>query len=149
MNKITRYYIAGLIDGEGYLALIPARNKNLKQPSFEPVVKIGMCGVEAKAVFTQMLPMYGGYIEKKNGHSKGGREVYTYILKSKVKVGFLMADIIDSLFIKHAQALLMLEYCALPSSHSRYKDFDAETVVRKIQIYKELKQLKQPPATTN
>lgn len=145
---INPYYLAGLIDGEGYLALLPVRSKQTKTQCFEPVIKIGMTGMEAHRVFYAIKSTYGGHIEKRSGTSKGGREVYTYILKSKKKVLALLTDIIDSLYIKQEQAVLLKEYCQLPMSHTLHGNFDAIVVERKQDIYDEMKRLKQLPATT-
>lgn len=142
-------YLAGLIDGEGYIALLPVRSKEVKNPCFEPVIKIGMTGSEALELFTDVVKVYGGYIEKRNGYSKGGREVYTYLLKGKKKVLVLLLDIVEGLYIKEEQARLLIEYCNMGSSHSNYGNFDPLHVARKLAIYNELKRLKQSPATTN
>lgn len=145
---INAQYLAGLIDGEGYLALLPVRSKETKTQCFEPVVKIGMTGEESRRVFYAIQSTYGGHIDKRTGLSKGNRVVYTYILKSKKKVLVLVEDIIDSLYIKQEQAILLREYCKLPMSHTRHSNFDTKIVERKQEIYDEMKRLKQPPATT-
>lgn len=145
---ISAQYIAGLIDGEGYLAMLPSRAKGLKNQSFEAVIKIGMTGDTAKEIFVQLQSQYGGIVES-NQVSTMGRQVYTYVLKSRAKVLPLLNDITPYLIVKKDQALLLAEYCTLPMTHTRHTSYDPSVLERKIQIFTELKRLKQPPATTN
>jgi len=140
-------YIAGLIDGEGYLGILPARVKGLKNKSFEPVVKVGMTD-NCWAVFETMRAIYGGSIDTRKVKTTGGRTAYTYNLKSRVKVKKLLDDITPFLHIKKGQAILLSEFCDLPSTHSLYGSFDQKVLDRKIELYTLLKQLKQPLATT-
>lgn len=145
---ITPQYLAGLIDGEGYVALLPSRAKGLKVTSYEPVIKIGMTGIESFLLFSELREQYGGHIDSRAKLSKGGREVYVYILKSKKRVNVLLKDIYPYLRIKQPQATLLREFCDMASSHTRYKTFDNGIVLRKDEIFNLLKLLKQPPATT-
>lgn len=146
---INADYLAGLIDGEGYLALLPVRSKEVKNFCFEPVIKIGMTGEESLRIFNDIISIYGGYVEKRSKSSKGGRVVYTYLLKSKKKVHALLEDITDNLYVKHKQAVLLKEYCNNPSIHTKYNNYDANIAKRNVEIYHLLKKLKQPPAETN
>jgi hypothetical protein len=148
-TMIHKIYLAGLIDGEGYLALLPSRNSALKVKSFEPVVKICMTGIESKIIFDQLIKQYGGHLETRSKLTTGGRIAYTYILKSKNKVAVLLDDIIDYLVIKQSQAKLLKEFCKLPSSHTRYASYDPKVVARKEELFNELKTLKRPAVTCN
>ena len=151
MKKLSLQYIAGLIDGEGYIALLPNRSRETTNKTFEPVVKIGMTGKEPLIIFEALKNQYGGLIETKNGLSKGGRIVNTYVLKSKMRVGILMEDIIEYLIVKKDQAILLKEFCDMPYCHPKSPKFDKSIITRRIAIYDKLKQLKrpQPLATTN
>ena len=144
-------YLAGLIDGEGYFGLIPSKVKGLKVSSFEPTVKIGMTGYSALAIMKLLQTQYGGHIELRRKLTAGNRQAYTYTLKSRNRVKALVENICPYLMIKQEQAKLLLEFCNLPSSHTRYTSYDPKTVTRKLEIYNEMKTLKQPDAlaTTN
>ena len=147
-NMINPIYIAGLIDGEGYLGLLPCKSMRLKNQSFEPVVKIGMTGRDSKELFLNLQSQYGGTVEQRGSLTKGNREAYTYVLKGKKRVWTLLYDIEEHLVIKQSQCKLLQEFCLLPMTHSLHKNFDESVLTRKIEIYSELKELKQPPATT-
>lgn len=137
-------YLAGLIDGEGYFGLLPNKSKHLKVTSFSPVFKIGMTGSSAKVIMLALKANYGGGIEKRSTLSKGGREVIMFTVKSKKSVLNLINDVLPDLIVKKDQALLLIEFCNLPSSHSLYGSFSEDTLVRKLEIYSELKALKAP-----
>lgn len=151
MTQLHNAYLAGLIDGEGYLALLPARTAGLKQLSFEPVIKIGMTGATALVIAQTLQEKYGGHINDRSKLTTGGRKAYTYIAKSKKRVSLILEDILPYLIVKRDQALLLQEFCNLGSSHSNYKTFDEVAVTRKGAIYHELRRLKEPEplATTN
>lgn len=141
---ITPQYLAGLIDGEGYLGLIPSRVKGLKNQSFEPVIKIGMTGESILMLFNQLQATHGGHIEKRRLLTKGNRDAYTYSLKSRKKVLALLEQIHPYLLVKKSQSKLLMVFCSLPSTHSRYNSYDPSILQQKIDMYFELKYLKQP-----
>lgn len=141
---ITPQYLAGLIDGEGYLGLLPSRAKGLKNQSFEPVIKIGMTGYEVLPIFNQLIEQYGGHIDTRRILTKGSRQAYTYILKSRLKVSILLADIEPFMIVKKKQLEILGQFCLLPNTHSLYKSFDPKVVEQKIDLYNRLKALKQP-----
>lgn len=141
-TMISPQYLAGLIDGEGYLGLLPSRVKGLKNPSFEPVIKIGMTGQSAYDIMYALKERYTGNIEQRSKLTTGGRIAYTINLKGKKRVAQVIADIYPYLIVKKPQAALLLEFCDLPSTHSNYATFSQDVLNRKIELYKELKDLK-------
>lgn len=150
MNTIreVRAYLAGLIDGEGYVAVLPTRNSSLRRVSYEPVIKIGMTGETAYEVFRLVKEYYGGRIEKPKRRSTGGRRVFTYNLRGKNNVGKFVEEIRPYSIVKREQLILLEEFCNLPMTHPNHKNYDHDAYIRKHEIYERLKELKQPPATT-
>jgi hypothetical protein len=144
---ISPQYLAGLIDGEGYLGLLPSRANGLKHQSFEPVVKIGMTD-DAFAVLETIRAVYNGTTETRAKKTKGNRTAYTITFKGKSRVKRLVSDVYPYLHVKKLQASLLLQFCDLPMTHSRHKSFDPKVLEQKIFLYDNLKRLKQPPATT-
>ena len=147
--QITKQYIAGLIDGEGYLGILPSRAKGLKNTSYEPVIKIGMTGNEVLPIFNSLINTYGGHIDTRGKKTKGNRIAYTYILKSKVKVLNLLKDIQPYLIVKLQQSEILISFCKLPYNHPNHLIFDSGIIAIRDKMYYDLKLLKQPPATTN
>lgn len=145
MNTLSLQYIAGLIDGEGYISILPSRSKELRNPSFEPVIKIGMTGKSAKLIFEYLVNSYGGHIDfsERSHKNPKWKDVNTYIIKSKPKVLRLLNDIIPYLIIKKEQAAIVIEFCKLPYAHPKSPKFDIKTIERRVEIYDMLKYLKQ------
>lgn len=144
MNSISNEYIAGLIDGEGYISLLPSRNSLLKVKSFEPVVKLGMTGEISKNIMHYLKEKYGGHMNFRERSKKNPKwkNANYWILKSRKKVLVFLKDIEPYLLIKKEQAILLIEFCELPSSHTRYNAYKPETVERKEIIFEKLKYLK-------
>lgn len=148
---ITSEYLAGLIDGEGYLGILPVRSTDITNLCFEPVIKIGMTGTPSRLVLEEVSAQWGGTIGKRSGLTKGGREAFLYALRSKRKVLALLDELIPHLRVKHSQALLLKEFCELPYAHPKSPVFDRSIVNRRIALYHELKaqKLPEPLAETN
>jgi len=147
--NITSQYLAGLIDGEGYLGILPSRAKGLKHTSYEPVIKIGMTGNEVLPIFNSLINTYGGHIDTQGKKTMGNRIAYTYILKSKIKVFNLLKDIQPYLIVKLEQSKILRSFCELPYNHPNHLTFDLGIIAIRDKMYYDLKLLKQPPATTN
>lgn len=144
MKDISNQYIAGLIDGEGYIALLPSKQPELHNKSFGPVVKLGMTGSISKMIMDVLYAKYGGHLEYRERSKKNPKwkDVHYWILKSRRKVKIFLDDIEPYLLIKKEQAVLLQEFCTLPSSHTKYGSFSQETVSRKEYIFNYLKELK-------
>lgn len=141
---ITKEYIAGLIDGEGYIGILPVRSKEVKNPSFEPVIKIGMAGANSLMALEMIREVYGGIIENRGNKTTKDRQVFTYVLKGKKNILKLINDIKPHLIVKRPQGAIMKMFCELPMTHTRHKNFSQEVVSKKIWCYKSLKELKKP-----
>jgi hypothetical protein len=141
---ITPQYLAGLIDGEGYLGLLPVRNKETINPCFEPVIKIGMTGTSAYELMNAIKERYTGNVQLAGRRSKGAREVYTIVIKSKKLVKALLLDIYPYLMVKKDQAQVLLDFCDLPFMHPLHVGYDVKIVQKREKYYWELKRLKQP-----
>lgn len=141
--ELSPQYLAGLIDGEGYLGILPVRSKEVKNPSFEPVIKIGMTGYISEHIFETISTKYGGIVERPKKRTTGNRIKFTYVLKGKKNVLNLVEDILPYLHIKLTQAVVMKEFCEIPMTHTNHRNFNQENVDKKITCYEILKILKQ------
>ena len=65
--KITRRYLAGLFDGEGYISIKPEYKKG--RTKFSPVLKMALTAKSAYVLF-EIRDMFGGYIYKRT-YSQG------------------------------------------------------------------------------
>lgn len=138
-------YIAGLVDGEGYLGLIPHNHHpQIINAGYTPVVKVCLTGSAGKEVVEELRKLYGGSCDTRKKLTKGGRQAHTFHLRAKKTVGKFLSDILPYLKVKSSQAILLMEFCELPYEHPKSPNFDYNIVTRRTVIYHTLKQLKQP-----
>lgn len=135
-------YIAGLVDGEGYLAIMPCKNKkNCINPSFQCVFKLALTGYAAQEVVQEIASRYKGWVYKRNNPTVTGRDVYTVEIKSKPRLRVFLADIAPYLIVKKEQAKILQEFIDLPTIHPNYGNFTPELLEKKLSLPKQLKAL--------
>ncbi len=81
MSKMTASYLAGYIDGEGYLGIIPNCNKS----SYTSKLKIA--SVDEK-IISWLKDSYGGNVWKRKFHDNS-KDAYTWTLEGKLLLPFL------------------------------------------------------------
>lgn len=144
-------YLAGLVDGEGYLGLIPCYKKGSANVTYQCVLKLCLAGMNAEKVITMIGDNYQGHIYKRNKNTKTGKEVYTVEIKSRPRMKVLLDDIAPYMIVKKEQAELMMEYIALPMLHPKHFSFSQELFDRRLEIVRSLKAYtnRTPLAETN
>lgn len=145
--KISDEYLAGFLDGEGYLGLMRRRGKTDygERHGYYAAVKTAQKEQDAKLIYA-IHQQYGGYIQikKANGTSQ---QAVCWETKGKLKVAEFLPKIIPYMIVKKEQAELLLEFCQLGYIHPFAKDKTALT--RAVEIYEEMRRLKyKSPATT-
>lgn len=144
-------YLAGLVDGEGYLGLIPNKKKQSKNITYQCVLKLCLAGLNAKEVVTTIGKKYQGHVYKRSKDTRTGKAVYTVEIKSRPRMKVLLEDIKPYMIVKRQQAELMQEYLELPMLHPNHFSFSQELFNRRLAIATELKALTSriPLAETN
>lgn len=144
-------YLAGLVDGEGYIGLIPNMKKESKNITYQCVLKLTLAGMNAEKVITMIAEKYSGNVHRRKQDTHTGKAVYTVEVKSRPRMKILLNDIIPYMIVKKEQAILMQEYLDLPMLHPLHASFSQKLFDRRLQIAKELKSLTQriPLAETN
>jgi hypothetical protein len=144
-------YLAGLIDGEGYLGLIPIHKKGSANITYQCVLKLCLAGMNAQKVITMVGEQYSGHVYKRNKNTATGKDVYTVEIKSRPRMKILLDDIAPYMLVKKEQAELMREYIDLPMIHPKHFSFSQELFDRRLEIATSLKALtkRTPLATTN
>lgn len=139
MNK---YYLSGLIDGEGYISLVPRKRKDVKEIYFVPVVKIALTKRE---IIEILKKDYGGYIHKrKSSAEKNYNESWTWEVKNRKPVLAFLKQFSEHLIIKKENAYLVMEFCTFPFgfTKARYRNtYNPELIERSWEIYRRLKVL--------
>jgi len=139
---MTIQYLAGLIDGEGYLGIIPRQPDKIKGGKnifYQCVFKLALSGLHAHEVTQQIADKYEGWVYKRNTPTITGKLVYTVEIKSKPRVTKLINDVLPHLIVKKEQAQLMKEFVELPTIHPNYGNYSKQLVERRDNIVKALK----------
>lgn len=136
-------YLAGLVDGEGYLGLIPCIKRGSINTSYQCVIKLCLTGMNAKEVITQIAKDNKGHVYKRSKPTATGKVVYTVEIKSKPRIKELLDKIQPYMLVKKEQATLMREFVNLPMLHPRHGSFDKSLFDRREAIAKEMKSMTQ------
>lgn len=101
MNKLTASYIAGLVDGEGCLDLLP-----FKEKYFRSRLRIAMIN---KKLIYWLKNSFGGsvYTRKAFGNN---RESYCWAIENKKILEPFLREIVPYLMVKKEEAETMLKY---------------------------------------
>jgi len=115
-RKCFLAYTAGLIDGEGYIAVGKGINRNGKI-YYKPYIGINMTDAISLAVIKHFFPDFRFAIKKNYNYSDGinRKQIYRLELDSTDKCINLLKAIKPYLFVKYEQAKIMLSYLALRS----------------------------------
>jgi hypothetical protein len=140
---ISLDYVAGLIDGEGYIAVVPNRTvKDVINPSYSPVIKVCMTGEDSRLVLEEIARDHNCLLEAYVRITKGNRAAYTLNIGGKKRVLSFINLLIPYLRVKKQQAILLKEFCELPYEHPKSPRFNPEINERKRELYEEIKDLK-------
>ena len=147
---MDKRYLAGLVDGEGYLGLIPVYKKESANITYQCVVKLCLTGLNAEKVIRLIADNYKGHVFKRKTNTATGKEVFTVEIKSKSRVKTLLDDIQPYMLVKKEQAEAMREYIELPVINPLYGSFTQELFDKRLEIAKRMKSYTQriPVATT-
>ena len=129
-------YTAGIIDGEGYISLVPFSNCN----SYASVVKV--CSTDKRLIDFLKLN-FGGFTNKRDFDNPKWKNAYYWEIKNQKPVENFLLGIKDYLIIKKEIAELVIERCSytIKTLHPIYKTFSQKDKDRVTEIYKKLRSL--------
>lgn len=110
-SKSNRAYLAGLLDGEGYVSILKSRkgNKatwnNARDYVYVPVIKIAMTD---KDIIQWLYNSFGGTFETRKAYGNS-RESYCWSSRKKHTADFI-ALLYPYLRVKKAQAKILMDY---------------------------------------
>lgn len=140
MEETAKAYIAGFIDGEGFVDIHrqstekTMKSRNIKSPSFQPIVQISNSN---RDVLEWIKSLYGGNLyarAKKAGH----KQIYSYVVTAR-KAEHLLKEVLPFLIVKKEQAQLVLEFYA-NGEHGKLRT-SPEELNRRESIYSILRSL--------
>jgi len=120
MKETDIAYIAGLIDGEGYIGIKKDKGyqrQERKTPGFHARIQIRMVDEPAIKFIAESL---GGSYYKEKPHSGNGRPLYCYQASDK-KAGEICRIILPYLRVKRDSADTLLRFRALQSEGSKHR----------------------------
>jgi hypothetical protein len=116
IHKETLAYTAGLIDGEGYISLLPSTTSTC---SYVPIVKVASCdGIMAP--FLQQK--YGGHISSRTSKQTNARNSQCWALTGSERVKDFLVSIRPYLKVKKANADNVISYidnCKLKKTYDK------------------------------
>lgn len=109
MNKLTLAYLAGLVDGEGYIGIKKSQPYNKLtgriNPGYHERIQIRMVDEPAIKKFAET---FGGWYYKEKPHAKKGRLLYCYQASDKLASNILKY-LLPYLVVKLGSAITVLK----------------------------------------
>jgi len=139
-------YTAGIIDGEGYLGLIPnSKSRN----SFAPKVKVASTDIR---LVEFLRNSFGGHSDKMRIHKRPNQKPSAmWTLSNKINVVLFLKNLLPYLKIKDRQAKVIIEYCKTCSYKAMRQKNTKIEIAKRIGFYKQIRLLNfrgLPAATT-
>lgn len=148
MKPTTIAYLAGLIDGEGYIGIKKARRADSVSPIYHERIQVRMVHEGAIKLLADTL---GGNYYLENPHSRGGRLLYCW-QASDALAARILSTVLPHLIVKRESALMVLRLRASkddPLSRRRgspaKRAMDASIVAERERLYIAAKALNHAP----
>jgi len=138
MKKLQSAYLAGLIDGEGYIGILKVKQGKKKdwfsnrEFIFKPVLKVAMVDRELVKWLHQS---FGGSFETRKAHGNA-RESYCWSLRKGQTIDFVRR-IYPYLKVKRKQAEILLRF---PSNKAGYPLTD-DIYEKRVDLYNQIRAL--------
>ena len=110
-------YLAGIIDGEGYIGIKRMQPKNMKSVAYRARIQVRMTDEPAIKFLRDTL---GGMYYRERQSKKGRKILYCYQVSDRAAESVLWS-VINYLRVKRKQAELVLEFRDLQRSASQYR----------------------------
>lgn len=131
---LSKQYLAGFIDGEGYISLITHKDIRTKR-RYTLDIRFQIDNTN-KAILERIQDLIGGTIRLKSKSTDKWKEVYRLELKDLNRIEKVVKQILPYIFIKKEQCKLIIAYCRSRKNNINkgYSDKELEIV----QLFKKL-----------
>ena len=109
VSKTDLAYLAGLIDGEGYIGIKKSRKRDMVSPSYAERIQVRMVDENTIAFLAYEL---GGSYYREQPHATNGRPLFCY-QASNLKACQVLEAVLPWLRVKRESALAVLQLRAL------------------------------------
>ena len=129
-------YTAGIIDGEGYIGLIP---HSVTKNSFSPTIKVASTNIELVAFLKEK---FGGHLDKMRDHKNvNQKKSAMWTLKDGKNVAPFLTALLPYLLVKNKQAEVILSYVKNCSYKALRQKDTTEEIKRRHNYYKQIRLL--------
>lgn len=140
--KLSVEYVAGFVDGEGYISILPCPSGNLKYAQhthyYRPVIKVTNINQE---IIKRLHLQFGGYMELRRFPGKNQRDAYTWTVVGKKNVGSFLDIIYPYLILKKPQAKIIRLFLKACYTNYGSKGIPAHKIAKRKAYYNELRRL--------
>jgi len=117
--KLSPQYIAGFLDGEGYISILKLRRKSARGGIwYQAVIKVSQREKDAK-VLEYIQETYGGVINGRRIYTDNSCPSITLDIKNRKDIQRMLADLLPYLIVKKKQAELLIEFFKYAGTKSR------------------------------
>lgn len=120
--KLTPQYIAGFIDGEGYISILKLNRKSARGGIwYQACLKVSQREKDSNVLY-MIKEIYGGTMNKRRIYTDNSMPSLTLDIKNKKDLNRMLSELLQFLIVKKKQAELILKFINLPTVKSRNKD---------------------------
>lgn len=137
--KLTKQYIAGFVDGEGYLGIIRKTDKRMPLGHwYKPCLKIAQ-SEHASEILYLIKDRYGGNISKTRIHKNPNQKPSVMLeITNCVRIRRVLDDIQPFLLVKSGQAEILRQYISAPRQTPTNRE---KTDAMRSELYKQIRVL--------
>ena len=124
MNTLTeaqKGWIAGIIDGEGYVGLCISRSLNRPRAYYKPRVSVRMTDMHTIETLVALTGL--GHIRLSSSQGSGSKAIWDWKLSSRPDIIQLLGFVVTYMVTKKPQATTLLGYCYIYGDESLEEDF--------------------------
>lgn len=123
MSKLTAAYVAGYIDGEGYLGIMKTmRHETAKNPTYMPVIKIASTD---EWIIDWFKDSFGGWKDKRTFPNQNHKDAYTWTIAGK-KIEPVLRKVHPYLRLKKPQADIIFKRLKMYKPGYKFNDKEVE-----------------------
>jgi hypothetical protein len=144
--EITRRYLAGFMDGEGYLGIM--KMKNPSGYHYAPAIKIAQT---SEPLLKELALKLGGHIGYRVHKHPNQSPSWTWDNKTWVQVEKVLDYVYPYLIIKRPQADILKEFLSTKTENNGSRGMSDKTRKRREELYRAIRVLNHrgvPPAET-
>ena len=145
-RRITRRYLAGLLDGEGYFGITAQNIKN--RSYFSPAIKMALTEKDAY-LLKEVCSMLGGYIYKRIFKNNNHNDAYCWEVKNHPQVKRVLDYVHPYLILKKGQADVLRKLAK--TKKNKFGKIEPEVLEKRRSLYALIRKLNsrgRPPAET-